>query len=137
MTNNTPENILIADLCMKWDENEETALFPCPFSGQDTANWVDETPDFPKELVLYHVNLLGYASYIKESYIDLFESGPLDEDNDDFEEMDPSELYLSKLPKDKKFTYFTVYHPDDVEGDFTIYIYEGHVSKEFIKEWSS
>ena len=59
---------------------------------------------------------------------------------DDFEDHDVDidllDAYLAKLPPDRQFSCLIVGHPDQVHGDFVVYLYEGVVSEEFVAAWS-
>lgn len=127
------ENILNLVLKMKLNEDTDEAYFLCPFSDQDTSEWVDDSIEFPSELVLYFVNLAEEMVYIKDEYLHLFDSD-FKEDNEDYENL--MDAYISKLPEDREFTCITIEHPDGVMGDFVMFVYEGRIKEEFIKVWS-
>ena len=102
-------------------------------AGQNVVLWEDDLSSVPSELVFCYVNLANEILFIKDEYLAIF-------DEDDFEDndldVDLLEAYLAKLPSDRQFSCLIVSHPDEVQGDFVVYLYEGVVSAEFIAVWS-
>ena len=126
-------NISKFHLSMKIDDATDEAYFLCPFSGQNVVLWEDDLSSVPSELVFCYVNLADEMQFIKDEYLAIFEE-------DDFEDHDVDvdllDAYLAKLPADRQFSCLIVSHPDQVHGDFVVYLYEGVVSEEFVAAWS-
>lgn len=133
MTIEPTSNLNRFHLMMKIDEATDEAFLLCPFSGQNVVLWEDDLSSVPSELVFCYVNLADEILFIKDEYLAIF-------DEDDFEDNDVDvdllEAYLAKLPADRQFSCLIVGHPDQVHGDFVVYLYEGFVSEEFIRAWT-
>jgi hypothetical protein len=116
-----------------YNEEEDLALFNCPYSGINTLSeeWTEDV--YPDELVYFIMGLADETEYVRSDY-----EKELEEFNEAKELDNPSfdsyyyfyEYLVTKLPKDKNFYILKVNHPDDIMGDWNVCIYEGEYKEE-------
>jgi hypothetical protein len=122
------EKIPVFNLVGEYDEEEDIAYFNCPYSGINTFGDDWSIDSYPNELLYYIMPMYSESEYVKPEF-----EAFLKEFNEGTEENDPKyikyegfyEYLATKLSNEKEYYLLFVEHPEDDDGSYIIYFYEG------------